>query len=67
VIAIRKPRNEIAEHVRRGGKAVQQEERWRDGIAGLAIEDLVAVDGGMAMSDGHGWLLCLSGTKLEVR
>lgn len=42
--AVRQERNEIAEHMSRTREAVQQEQRWRFGWAGLAIEDIQAVD-----------------------
>src|SRR6185295_1826766 len=41
---VRELRDEIAEHVASGGKAVQQQNRWRVLRPSLAVEDLDAVD-----------------------
>src|SRR4029077_3812444 len=41
---VRELRDEIAEHVASGGKAVQQQNRWRVLRPSLAIEDLDPVD-----------------------
>src|SRR6267142_3077174 len=41
---VRELRDEIAEHVAGGGKAVQQEDRWRVLRPSLAVEDPDAVD-----------------------
>ena len=41
---VREQRDEVAEHVARGGEAVQQQKRRRIRAAGFAIEDLEAVD-----------------------
>src|SRR5262249_34507979 len=47
-------RDEIAEHVARGWKTVQQKERRSVRAAGLAIEDFDAVEGYSPVSDlGH--------------
>src|SRR3989454_8746880 len=41
---VRELRDEIAEHVASGGKAMQQQNRWRVLRPSLAVEDLDAVD-----------------------
>src|SRR6185369_17795566 len=52
---IREERDEIAEHVACGGKAVQQENRWRILRPGFAIEYSYAVDIYFLVSDyAHG-------------
>ncbi len=51
VVAIRERRDQIAEHVGRGGKPVQQEHGRRAGGAGFAVEDIDAVDLGRAIVD----------------
>src|SRR5215467_14828255 len=51
---LREPGDQVAEHARGGGEAVQQE---HDGPAvrpGLAVEDADAADGGGAVVDGPG-------------
>jgi hypothetical protein len=49
-------RDQIAEHMRGRRKAVQQNNRWSSGGTGFAVENLVAVDGGVVMFC-HGCLL----------
>ena len=44
MVAIRERRDQIAEHVRRGRKAVQQQHGRRVGGSGFAVEDIDAVD-----------------------
>jgi len=47
--------DEIAEHVAGGGKAVQQDDRWRLVRPSLAVENLDAVDIHLPVRDGvHG-------------
>ena len=53
-IAVRERRNQVTEHVRRGGKAVQQQDRRRIRRARLAIEDVYPIDFGRAITrDGR--------------
>ena len=52
MVAVRQGRNEVAEHVRRRGEAVQQENRWVSFRAGFAIKNLGALDEGMVIA-GH--------------
>ena len=51
VVAIGERRNKVAKHVRRRWEAVQQENGWSSFRAGLAIKDLVAVDGSVLILD----------------
>ena len=54
LVAMSEHRNQVAEHVRRGGKAVQQQDRRRIRHARLAIEDVYPVDSGRAITgDGR--------------
>lgn len=46
VVVVGQKRDEFAEHERAGRKSVQQDDRGGIGGAGLAVEDLVTVDGG---------------------
>ena len=58
VVAIRERRDQVAEHVRRGRKAVQQQHDRRILRPRLAVEDVDAVDlGGAVMDDWNGGLL----------
>ena len=45
VKAARQRRHQFAEHLAAGRQAMQQQDRWRGGIAGFAVEDFAAVDG----------------------
>ena len=53
MVAIGQDGNEVAEHVRRCRKAVQQEKGWGSFRAGFTIKNLGAVDDGMVIAD-HG-------------
>ncbi|MNL49221.1 hypothetical protein D3C87_1721370 [compost metagenome] len=53
-VAIGKQRDEVAEHVRRRGKAVQEKHDRRILAAGLAIKDLDAVHRGVTVMDDGG-------------
>src|SRR5262249_55522922 len=54
VEAVSKMRDEVAEHVARARKTVQQQQRRRALGPRLAVEDLEAVDGSLAVVDpGH--------------
>src|SRR4029077_16704998 len=63
VVAIGERRNKVAKHVRRRWEAVQQENGWSSFRAGLAIKDVVGVDGSVLIIDhdepsskgGAGW------------
>ena len=44
VVPVGQRRNQVAEHVRRGREAVQQQDGRGVGRAGLAVEDLDAID-----------------------
>ena len=58
VVAIRERRDQIAEHVRRSRKAVQQQHDRRILRPRLAVEDVDAVDfGGAVVNDRNGGLL----------
>src|SRR6266851_10333800 len=46
-------RNQVAEHMRRSGKAMQQENRWGSLCAGLAIKDPIAADGSVFIADHY--------------
>ena len=43
MVPVRQRRDQVAEHVRRGGESVQQQEHGRIGRAGLPVEDVEAV------------------------
>jgi len=51
VIAVGDERDEIAEHVRRGGESMQQQQSWMLRIAGLTVEDRHRADFDIAI--GH--------------
>src|SRR3546814_18141130 len=51
VVALGERRDQLAEHVRRGGEAVQQQHGGARRIASLAIGDLAALDQGAAVVD----------------
>src|ERR1700678_2929999 len=56
--AVGEHRNEIAEHVARGRKAMQQQENGSVCGAGLTVKHLEAVDvSGLVFDDGHGTFL----------
>ena len=64
-VAVSERRNQVAEHVRRGGKAVQQEHRRCICRAGLAIEDVYSIDFDRAIAgDGR---VCVHGPRLWRR
>ncbi len=49
VVAVGQPGDQVAEHERAGGEAVQQHNRRSIGVTGFPIEDPLAVNGGVAM------------------
>ena len=55
--AVGEQRDQIAEHMARGGEAVQQQQLRRMGAARFAIEDVEAVDidGVIGRNGGHGF------------
>src|SRR5215469_13887647 len=53
MVLIRKRRNEITKHVRRGGETVQQQDRGTIPGTCFAIKDLGTVDDGMLVSGHH--------------
>jgi hypothetical protein len=56
VVTVRKRRNEIAVHVRRGRKAVQQQQPGRLGSSGFAVEKFQAIDVDRAIARDGGRL-----------
>ncbi len=67
---VRELRDEIAKHVAGGGKAVQQEDRWRVLRAGFAIEYFYAVDIHLPVSDcthGNSFRFLVNGSDGDCR